>query len=1361
MKKCAIIFGILAIFIFMPMTFAWWDANYQYRKPITITETSGSDLSNYQVKLTIDTASLISAGKMNSDCSDIRFVDSDDSTSLSYWIEDGTCDSSSTIVWVKIPSITASSSKTIYMYYGYASATSESNGGDVFSSFASPDNCNSISWTTQGSITVTCEVDDIKFDGASQSVFAFPNTNSYAAPFTMDIYVISGNDNIGNVYFAESSTMTGIANWLDYSSSQYRLYKFNNGYSGDISPSPASGFDNSNNHLLETKVVSNSEMYMYVDGTEKIHSTSVAKPSNDVNNYAGIVVGDGVSKTAKIKYFFIRKYASSEPTYSIGSEETNAGISISSISLTPNPIYTNNDASCSAQFSDTADSATLKWYVGTTEITSAEQSCTNCDSISGTLSSSNFAKGDTIKCEVTATKGSNTDTADASEVVSNSPPTAPSLSYAPSTVYVGDTITATASGSTDADDDTITYYYQFLDGTNVLQDWSTDNTYTIQQSDAHSTITIKAKAYDGVDYSDEATQNVQVENSIPTSPSLSLSPSTIYVGDTLTATASGSTDTDGDTITYYYKFYNVNTSTILQDWSTDNTYTVQQSDAHDIIRVYARAYDGYGYSNEVSQDITISNSVPTISDLSYTPSSVYVGTEITASSTCSDADGDSTTTYYKFYNINDSSIVQDYSTDNTYVVQQSDAHDDIRIYAYCSDGTDSSSEASTDLSVLNSVPTAPTDISWSPLTPSINVQETVTASGSTDADNDTITYYYQFYDVNTSTILQDWSTTNTYTPNDTMENHTLRVNVKAGDGTGNSTEYSEEKTVLGNFIQITIHSPSNTTYYTDEIPFNVTVSSVYNFTASYYIDGNLTLENANETSYFTRELEGGSHTFVVNVSDTEGHSRSESVNFYLNLNVNVRCYDEETLLPIQCYATIHNDTYEDTEWVEESVSDSVTSGSDGTLQTKTINMTGTHSSFSLTSTFSRADSNDYTVITITLNENTIFSSTYHYDSAGTTENGGFYYNTQSFEFMLYNSVLYLYHNGELASATQVTSTSPDIEVVMTAKQDANTGGYTTSISLSGTKAGGYAQWTNIKGEKYVSAYSNIYVNSTGQTFYYPSRGYYEQSELANASIYLLNSNKGIYSTIIAKTIDGTTLRNYVIAFYRYYGTRLIKIYECRTDDAGKCTIFVNPNVLTIVNSPETGENRTIQFSTSDTYTVVFGASEFWVPKSRPSASCELSTSSAACQIDGDYIFNYRMKVDYTHNYTTETICDGTEMMKNGTLSCDFSDYNISEGSLRLMLYYNYDYESNQNWILLATKNEFIPGTYFGDVGKVFFIGLLMISGVASLLSPLAGMLMMIISVFAGVAMGAITGSPATWIGIMVIIGIIIYRVVKK
>jgi len=104
---------------------------WTYRRPITISN-EGVPLSDYQLLITLDTASLIADNKMRSDGGDIRFTNSDGTTLLSYWLESG-LNTASTRLWVKVPSIPAGT--IIYFYYGNTIVTSESNGETTFDFF--------------------------------------------------------------------------------------------------------------------------------------------------------------------------------------------------------------------------------------------------------------------------------------------------------------------------------------------------------------------------------------------------------------------------------------------------------------------------------------------------------------------------------------------------------------------------------------------------------------------------------------------------------------------------------------------------------------------------------------------------------------------------------------------------------------------------------------------------------------------------------------------------------------------------------------------------------------------------------------------------------------------------------------------------------------------------------------------------------------------------------------------------------------------------------------------------------------------------------------------------------------------------
>lgn len=125
--------GPLGFFLlerFVSPAISWYDNAWEFRKPVTLTY-SGSPLTNEDVLVEMDTASLIAGNKIQADCDDIRLVDSDDATPLDYWIESG-CNTAATQIWARVPSI-PDGGKEIYLYYGNGSATNaeESWGGSI------------------------------------------------------------------------------------------------------------------------------------------------------------------------------------------------------------------------------------------------------------------------------------------------------------------------------------------------------------------------------------------------------------------------------------------------------------------------------------------------------------------------------------------------------------------------------------------------------------------------------------------------------------------------------------------------------------------------------------------------------------------------------------------------------------------------------------------------------------------------------------------------------------------------------------------------------------------------------------------------------------------------------------------------------------------------------------------------------------------------------------------------------------------------------------------------------------------------------------------------------------------------------
>lgn len=93
---------------------------------IFVTEKSGVTLNGYQLRLVIDTATLISQGMLRADGGDLRFGNDQQGTALySYYLESG-INTATTVVWVKLGTLPASSSIRVYMYAGNPGASSAS-----------------------------------------------------------------------------------------------------------------------------------------------------------------------------------------------------------------------------------------------------------------------------------------------------------------------------------------------------------------------------------------------------------------------------------------------------------------------------------------------------------------------------------------------------------------------------------------------------------------------------------------------------------------------------------------------------------------------------------------------------------------------------------------------------------------------------------------------------------------------------------------------------------------------------------------------------------------------------------------------------------------------------------------------------------------------------------------------------------------------------------------------------------------------------------------------------------------------------------------------------------------------------------
>lgn len=104
---------------------------WNYKTPVTVSNPNPGAIINHQIKLTVNTAALVSAGHMQASGNDIRFTQGGCCNFLPHTIESG-MNTSSTIIWVKVDSITAGGTATIDMNYGNASAASGDDAAATF-----------------------------------------------------------------------------------------------------------------------------------------------------------------------------------------------------------------------------------------------------------------------------------------------------------------------------------------------------------------------------------------------------------------------------------------------------------------------------------------------------------------------------------------------------------------------------------------------------------------------------------------------------------------------------------------------------------------------------------------------------------------------------------------------------------------------------------------------------------------------------------------------------------------------------------------------------------------------------------------------------------------------------------------------------------------------------------------------------------------------------------------------------------------------------------------------------------------------------------------------------------------------------
>lgn len=378
---------------------AWFDDSYSYRQKVTVTN-SGSDQTDYQVSFTLDTTTLIAAGKMQSDCDDIRVTELSGKL-LRHVIEEGSapCGNAATKIWVKPASI-PTSGVILYVYYGNPSVNNYESGEKVFAFF---DNfnagfLNSNKWSTTDTVTFSGGAITITLGSVYSNSTILSSSQSYMYEYRRKISS-TVSDYSG---LSINNTQSGIGNNTEADKLIYMISNSTSsiaqrGFANDT----GTGYNLASNMTLYTPTadtyyidgfsLDGTEIKFYSDGTQKGTTatgtwTGSPGPYMILGNYWGSTAVGRAATDITVDWVRARKYASTAPSASASGEEKaeapqlflkfDEGNGTSTNDSSPN----NNDGSISGSAWKTSElcmSGNCLYYDGSDDVVTV----TNADSI--------------------------------------------------------------------------------------------------------------------------------------------------------------------------------------------------------------------------------------------------------------------------------------------------------------------------------------------------------------------------------------------------------------------------------------------------------------------------------------------------------------------------------------------------------------------------------------------------------------------------------------------------------------------------------------------------------------------------------------------------------------------------------------------------------------------------------------------------------------------------------------------------------------------------------------------------------------------------------------------------------------------
>lgn len=658
--------------------FAWWNSTWLLKAGCNITTGSASSLTNFTGYCRMDTTALISAGKMKPDCSDLRVVDSTETAELDYEIE--ACNTTATVIWVRLPTTTAGGTDELWIYYNNSAASDAQDPTGTWSAYegvwhfddASGNatdslNKNHLEPKIGGSGTIEYGINSshgtgmrLKMVGAQTNYARLSKAGVIDLPqgsanFTTIIWM-NGTGALapGSCFFRFGDWAANENVYLNFllSPQVFRIggYSINSQTTVDWAPSSAWQFFALNSSVgTNISIWTNGSLggtwkadvanlqadYMDVAGNSEAATDRTNMSITELRIMNGSASADWITAT----------YAQ---TYVMGAEESGTGLppSISNETIGPSPAYTTNDIYCSLYASDD-DSALLNitalWFKdGVNVLNGSLLDQTANQTFNFSLLSGNTTQGETWYCDFIVGDGTANTTSNTTNLtISNHIPylTQPALS--PLSPFYDEDIECS-----------FTVYDEDLDALTAIVYWLKDdllqNDLNMTQPATNGSVVIKTLAYgnisvgdrwrcnasvsDGFDSNDSLSDEATVKNHTwptviqvtPLGGAVTNSASNVFTfrcEDSETASLTGSLLLDGGV---------VSTTTCANDSNCQITYaTVQQCNIH---TWQARCEDGNGRINTSSalnldyQPVPVLSGFVNASEIDYDDSISFIST---------------------------------------------------------------------------------------------------------------------------------------------------------------------------------------------------------------------------------------------------------------------------------------------------------------------------------------------------------------------------------------------------------------------------------------------------------------------------------------------------------------------------------------------------------------------------------------------------------------------------------------------------------------------------------------------------------------------------------------------------------------